>query len=403
MFILGRLHEGLSFKLGTLFYSIMKHLEKELQAVEALYLTRPRKIYDVNNVGKDVYEFTSDDEDYSDLNGSLDSSYLGPSEEYSSYIEKSAEDEQEEQSFIHMFGLLAEECCTMQCNFRIPESIVRDARNTFMELSKDEQDIVLLAHLESYKKHELLTIEYVKQQVKKVQTKNQIVDRKTRLTTQFMFHGINICKKFYFFIYNIRSSNKYDALQIHYKENGLAPRIHKLTGRQAARTLRNPTDEVKQYVVNFIENYAEKNAIPLPGRMPNFRDYRVMKLPSSDTKSSVHRLYQQSIQDKKYNVSNRVFRLIWNKHVPFITTMRPADDLCNQCRQNSLSITRTANLGTEEKADEIQRALDRLNQAKVQRNCYQKWCEVKGTCMFIFLRLSLLGSAVVYYNALENS
>ena len=49
--------------------------------------------------------------------------------------------------------------------------------------------------------------------------------------------------------------------------------------------------EDKEIAVRFITNYAEVNALPLPGRMPRFNDYDIMLLPSDTTKASVHRKY----------------------------------------------------------------------------------------------------------------
>ena len=49
--------------------------------------------------------------------------------------------------------------------------------------------------------------------------------------------------------------------------------------------------EDKESAVKFKTNYAEVNALPLPGRVPRFNDYDIMLLPFDTTKASVHRKY----------------------------------------------------------------------------------------------------------------
>lgn len=48
-----------------------------------------------------------------------------------------------------------------------------------------------------------------------------------------------------------------------------------------------------QHVITFLENYV---AIALPGRVPGFKRTDIKLLPSSATKASVHRLYEQSAE-----------------------------------------------------------------------------------------------------------
>ena len=50
------------------------------------------------------------------------------------------------------------------------------------------------------------------------------------------------------------------------------------------QTDRDEGDRIKR----FIEQFANNHALPLPGRLPTHRDYRVMLLPSDMTKSAVY-------------------------------------------------------------------------------------------------------------------
>jgi len=51
-----------------------------------------------------------------------------------------------------------------------------------------------------------------------------------------------------------------------------------------------------QHIVDFILNYAEDNAVILPGRVPAFKRSDIRLLPSTDTKSSVWRKYKAAME-----------------------------------------------------------------------------------------------------------
>lgn len=85
-------------------------------------------------------------------------------------------------------------------------------------------------------------------------------------------------------------------------------------------------------IVEFIKATSDRLALPLPGRLPKFRDYSVMKLPSSESKSSIYRMYISALGPDERKPSVRTFQRIWNTYVPFVTVMKPADDLCDVCR-----------------------------------------------------------------------
>lgn len=59
--------------------------------------------------------------------------------------------------------------------------------------------------------------------------------------------------------------------------------------------------------------------------------------------------------------------------------MRPATDLCDTCRENTLSITRAANFSQHEKSTKLEIAVEHLDRAKVQRNFYNTWREKAKT------------------------
>ena len=64
---------------------------------------------------------------------------------------------------------------------------------------------------------------------------------------------------------------------------GLTPRVHGNT-----RRLPKQLEEVKN-LVTFLTNYAEKNAILLPGRIPGYKRDDLQLLPSNTTKKVLFR------------------------------------------------------------------------------------------------------------------
>lgn len=137
--------------------------------------------------------------------------------------------------------------------------------------------------------------------------------------------------------------------------------------------------EDKENAVKFIKNYAEVNALPLPGRMPLFNDYNIMLLPSDTTKASVYRKYVTSTKELHNNSGKfvrcfgyREFCRLWSEVVSFIRTMPPAEDICQICQENATRVMQSANCSEEEKRGILLAAEQHLKCAKLQRAYYQK-------------------------------
>ncbi len=129
-----------------------------------------------------------------------------------------------------------------------------------------------------------------------------------------------------------------------------------LNCRQHGNAHRIPVHAFKaddvQKVVEFITNYAEDNAILLPGRIPGYKKTDIQLIPSSTTKNLVWCAYVQAAEDLPVRVAGyKSFRNIWNQFVPLIVVTKPASDLCWVCQQNSTLIMRSANKSEEEKSE----------------------------------------------------
>ena len=75
--------------------------------------------------------------------------------------------------------------------------------------------------------------------------------------------------------------DRFINLKASYLATGLTTRVHGNANRQPKHALK--LDEVKT-LVTFLNNYAEKNAILLHGRIPEYKRDDIQLLPSSTTK-----------------------------------------------------------------------------------------------------------------------
>lgn len=129
---------------------------------------------------------------------------------------------------------------------------------------------------------------------------------------------------------------RFRNLQQHFKEHGISARIHGNRGRLPARTC---SFDAIQGVTSFLDNYAEEHAVALPGRVPGFKRTDIKLLPSSSTKASIHRVYEQSASSSdQIAVSYSKFVELWNTLRPLIRITKPMTDLCHTCQKNNTNI-----------------------------------------------------------------
>lgn len=91
------------------------------------------------------------------------------------------------------------------------------------------------------------------------------------------------------------SQDKLTGLIKWYRQHGLLPKKCRSGGRLYNKHALSFEDVTQ--VVHFITNYAEANALTLPGRVPGFKRSDIKLLPSSDTKASLWRTYQTIMKD----------------------------------------------------------------------------------------------------------
>ena len=162
-----------------------------------------------------------------------------------------------------------------------------------------------------------------------------------RASVKYHYGSMPICKYAFLFIHAI-GTRRLKNLISHYNENGLSVRMHGNARKRPHN--QTETDEVGK-IKGFIEQFADNHAMPLPGRLPTHKDYRVMLLPSDMSKSAVYRFYVRACESGHVScVSRQTFEYIWKELCPYIVAMKPATDLCHTCQQNANLLMKSVNL-----------------------------------------------------------
>ena len=105
--------------------------------------------------------------------------------------------------------------------------------------------------------------------------------KRTKISSHFMHIGYHVCINTFAFLFGIGANHRIKAIKRHYMENGMEPRVHKNTKRLPIKTA---SYEDILALVKFLQNYAETNAILLPGRIPGYKRDDLKLLPSNTSK-----------------------------------------------------------------------------------------------------------------------
>ena len=171
-----------------------------------------------------------------------------------------------------------------------------------------------------------------------------------RLKASTLFHhqGHRVCCTTLLFLHGI-GDYRFRAIKQCYLCEGVVPRTHGHTGRTAPNAL---VKEDVQQIISFVTQYAETNAILLPGRVPGYKRDDIQLLPSTTTKQAVWRLYQDTCVSLSVRAAGySTFCKLWRHFLPHVIVARPMTDLCLTCQQNSTAIVRSAGLSEVEKSE----------------------------------------------------
>ena len=164
-------------------------------------------------------------------------------------------------------------CCKMAdrkpCSFLFPVDYYIETRSQASLLTRQQLDLVLLGSVMSTTAVE-----------KDVSCGRHKPTKRQRLSTEYMHRGYQLCKVTFNFLHGV-GKHRVPAIRKYFVSNGLEVRTHGNT--------RRPPHHASSFItikntILFVQNYAEQNAILLPGRIPNQKRDDVKLLPSSDSK-----------------------------------------------------------------------------------------------------------------------
>lgn len=138
-------------------------------------------------------------------------------------------------------------------------------------LTRDELDLALMGSIMST----VIRDEWVRD------GRHKPVKRRKLTTMMYMHEAHEICKKTFCFLYGI-GKDRLQKVKENYLANGLETRLH---GNRKRLPHNYASIETINDVVKFVQNYAEENAILLPGRIPNYKRDDIKILPSSRSKA----------------------------------------------------------------------------------------------------------------------
>jgi len=135
---------------------------------------------------------------------------------------------------------------------------------------KEERDLVIKAELFVHRRSGSHT-----------EAKKHKIKERERPYQEFYFKGKRVCRKTFCFIHNIERK-KLLSIATSLDKDGISPSVHASTGKLPKHALQYvDTERIKTFLVK----YAADNALPLPGRLPNYKNHQVLLLPSD--KSSI--------------------------------------------------------------------------------------------------------------------
>ena len=168
------------------------------------------------------------------------------------------------------------------------------------------------------------------------------------------------------------SYSRFRRLKEHYEEHGLSQRVHGNYKRLPHNTL---PQAVTEDVKSFLTNYAEENAVLLPGRIPGFKNDDIRLLSSSESKMNVWRAFKRVCEETgKQTVGYTSFTKLWQQFHPDLLIAKPMTDLCLTCQQNTSKLVRSANLPDNEKSLCVMAQQEHLNCVQTEREFYRNTC-----------------------------
>ena len=251
------------------------------------------------------------------------------------------------------------------CSSTVDWEALCDYRNRCLELDKHELDMMIKVQLFHHRNNDTMT------DAKKHKPKDREKPRQS-----YYFHGNQVCRETFAFCHGI-GRKQIDAIAHSLDTDGLVPRTHGNTGKSPKHAM---TMQDVQNVKLYIMSHANKFGLPLPGRLPNYRNEKAILLPSDKSKADIHQEYQAAAEQLQYRkVCLSQFKTIWLEQCPHVLLMKPSTDLCHKCQSFTNSLSNAGNLTEEQKTDILSEYQEHVNKVKVQRDNYRQQCDAAKT------------------------
>ena len=251
------------------------------------------------------------------------------------------------------------------CSSKVDWNSLIDYRNHCLETSHSELDLIIKVQLFHHRRRVGEMTESKKHPSKEREKPRQ----------EYFFNGLQVCRVTFAFADGV-NRKKIDSIAHSLDSDGLVPRTHGNTGKSPKHALTlQDVENIKQFLIC----YGNKYGLPLPGRLPNHRDSKVVLLPSDKTKADIHQDYLNAAGDTYRKVCLSEFKTIWLEQCPYTLIVKPASDLCHKCQSFVRGISNSGNLTEEEKVEKLTEYKDHLDKAKSQRDQYRDQCEEAKT------------------------
>ena len=161
--------------------------------------------------------------------------------------------------------------------------------------------------------------------------------------------------------------------------NGSVPREHGNKGKTPHNLLPLVT---RQYAETFIKNFAESNALLLPGRVPYYRDEEatLQLLPSHETRKTVYLEYREACENSDFPIMGMSsFCEFWKEKLPHIVIAKRMSDLCWVCQEGNTRLIRARAKNFEDVDNDydkiVQKQKDHVVLAAEEQRYYRAQCE----------------------------
>lgn len=236
-----------------------------------------------------------------------------------------------------------------------------DYRDNSLEYTKEELHLVIKVQLLGHRKTGEST-----------DSRKHKSKERQRVSQEYFLLGKQVCQKTFCFAHAI-GVNTLKRIGTHLDTYGLSNRTHGNKGKSPYNAM--TVNEINNVVI-FLHSYANKNGLPLPGRMPNYRDSKVMLLPSDKSKADIFYLYTSAASELGFRqIALSTFKKLWLEHCPTLLVIKPASDLCTKCQLYSAKLSKGGNQTEEEKIEDLRRYDDHVTKAKLQRDHYRNQVE----------------------------